>query len=177
MQETGKPVFYHLKTTYLITRSDIKTTIYPATIFALSSALSGPLLTTNSTPNLLRIILRLPNIILWTWSNLWIFNLANQRLPNSVLEDSINKPWRAIPSGRLTPTQARHILLISIPIVCLSTFYLGGREASAALMILTWVYNDLGAGDENFFVRLVQERVRLLAGFPTTLSIRMRTCG
>jgi 4-hydroxybenzoate polyprenyltransferase len=31
--------------------------------------------------------------------------------------------------------------------------YLGGREASAALMILTWLYNDLGAGDENFFVR------------------------
>jgi len=163
MQETGKPVFYHLKTTYLITRSDIKTTIYPATIFALSSALSGPLLTTNSTPNLLRIILRLPNIILWTWSNLWIFNLANQRLPNSVLEDSINKPWRAIPSGRLTPTQARHILLISIPIVCLSTFYLGGREASAALMILTWVYNDLGAGDENFFVRHINNALGFVA--------------
>ncbi len=131
----------------------MKTTIYPATIFAFSSAISGPLLTTNSTPNILALLLRLPNVLLWTWSNLWIFNLANQRLPNSVLEDSINKPWRAIPSGRITPTQARHLLLVSIPIVCLSSFYLGGRGASAALTILTWAYNDLGAGDENFFVR------------------------
>jgi 4-hydroxybenzoate polyprenyltransferase len=104
-------------------------------------------------PSISKILFRLPNVILWTWSNLWIFNLANQRLPNSVLEDSINKPWRAIPSGRLTPTQARHVLLGSIPIVCLATFYLGGRQESAALMILTWVYNDLGAGDENFLLR------------------------
>jgi 4-hydroxybenzoate polyprenyltransferase len=91
--------------------------------------------------------------MLWTWSNLWIFNLANQRLPNSILEDSINKPWRAIPSGRLSSNAARYLLICSIPLVYISTLYLGGREESVILMVLTWIYNDLGAADENFFVR------------------------
>ncbi|CZR51054.1 uncharacterized protein PAC_00929 [Phialocephala subalpina] len=148
-------VLNHIKTIHLITKSDIKTTVYPATTFAFASALSGPLLTTDSIPTLLTVILRLPKAIVWTWLNLWIFNLANQRLPNSILEDSINKPWRVIPSGRLTPTQARRLLLISIPAVFLSTLYLGGRDESVGLMILTWVYNDLGAGDEVFFLRHV----------------------
>jgi 4-hydroxybenzoate polyprenyltransferase len=148
-----RPSLYHLKTAFLITKSDMKTTVFPATTFALASVISGPLLTTDTTPSIYTILLRLPQAILWIWMNLWIFNLANQRLPNSVVEDSINKPWRAIPSGRLTPKQARQLLLISIPIVYLSTLYLGGRDESILLMVLTWIYNDLGAGDENFLFR------------------------
>lgn len=85
--------------------------------------------------------------------NLWIFNLANQRLPNSILEDSINKPWRAIPSGRLISEEARHLLLFCIPIVFLSTMYIGGNKESLFLMVLTWMYNDLGAAEENFIIR------------------------
>jgi 4-hydroxybenzoate polyprenyltransferase len=122
-------------------------------VFALASALSGPLLTTNSTPSTFGVFSRLPKVVLWTWLNLWVFNLANQRLPDSILEDSINKPWRAIPSGRITPTQARQLLLISIPLIIFSTLYLGARDESIILMVLTWIYNDLGAADENFLVR------------------------
>jgi 4-hydroxybenzoate polyprenyltransferase len=144
-----------MKTVYLITKSDLKTTVLPATTFALASLLSGPLLTTGPVPNMLRILSHIPKAILWTWMNLWIFNLANQRLPNSVLEDSINKPWRAIPSKRLSERQAGQLLLMSIPIVHLSTFYIGGRDESMALMVLTWVYNDLGAANEYILVRHV----------------------
>ncbi|RDW66511.1 hypothetical protein BP6252_10146 [Coleophoma cylindrospora] len=142
-----------MKTAYIITKSDIKTTVLPATTFALANAISGPLLTTAPTPAPIDVLLRLPKAILWAWMNLWLFNLANQRLPDSILEDSINKPWRAIPSGRLTATQARHLLLISIPIVLGASWLLGGRNECIALMVLTWIYNDLGAGDENFLVR------------------------
>ncbi|KAL3427512.1 UbiA prenyltransferase [Phlyctema vagabunda] len=152
-QGARKAFLYHLETIYLVTKSDIKTTLSPATVFAVVNAASGTLLTTNSAPSLWEISLRLPKTILWIWLNLYIFNLANQRLPNSIIEDSINKPWRAIPSGRLTATQARHLLLTFIPVAYLSTFYLGGRNESMALMILTWLYNDLGAGDENFLIR------------------------
>lgn len=142
-----------MKTAYLITKSDMKTTVYPAATFALASAISGPLLTTNPAPSTVEVLLRLPKAILWAWMNLWLFNLANQRLPDSIVEDSVNKPWRAIPSGRLTATQARYLLLISIPIVFGATFILGGRDECVALMVLTWIYNDLGAGDENFMIR------------------------
>ena len=131
----------------------MKTTVYPATTFALAAALSGTLLTTNPSPTILGILFRLPKAIIWTWLNLFLFNLANQRLPSSILEDTINKPWRAIPSKRMTPTQARQLLLLSIPLVYASTYYLGGREESVLLMVLTWIYNDLGAADESFLVR------------------------
>lgn len=158
---------YHLKTVYLITKSDLKTTLLPATVFALTAVFSGPLLTTtstlslsltpesctNATPILPPLLSRLFKSITWTWLNLWVFNLANQRLPDSILEDSLNKPWRAIPSGRLSPSSARHLLLASLPLVYLSTLHLGGRTESLVLMVLTWMYNDLGAADENFLLR------------------------
>jgi 4-hydroxybenzoate polyprenyltransferase len=175
-------VLYHLKTAYLITKSDIKTTIFPATTFALAASLSGSLLTTNSSPTLLTILFRLPSSLLWTWSNLWLFNLANQRLPASILEDSINKPWRALPSGRLTPNAARYLLLCSIPLVYILTLLLGGRDESVILMVLTWIYNDLGAADENFFVRHINNALgfitfaagatQVLCGYPIyTLNV------
>ena len=159
----GSSLLYHLKTVYLITKSDIKTTILPATTFAISGALSGALLTTASSPSFQHVLSRMPDAVLWTWLNLWIFNLANQRLPNSVLEDSINKPWRAIPSNRLTPTHARQLLLFSIPVVLAASFYLGGLRESVALMVLTWIYNDLGAADEHYLVRHVNNALGFIA--------------
>lgn len=92
--------------------------------------------------------------IAWTLLSLLIFNLANQRLPNSILEDQLNKPYRCIASGRLSPTRARHLLLLLLPIhILLTHFYLGGRNEALFLMVLTWAYNDLAAGDEHFLIR------------------------
>ncbi|KAH6663540.1 UbiA prenyltransferase family [Halenospora varia] len=143
-----------MKTFYLITKSDLKTTVLPATSFALAAALSGPLLTTTSTtPSLPVIFSRLPSAILWTWLNLFIFNLANQRLPDSILEDSINKPWRAIPSGRLSPPSAQRLILIAIPLTFFATLCLGGRNEHLILVLLTYMYNDLRGGDSHFLIR------------------------
>ncbi|CZT43382.1 uncharacterized protein RSE6_03412 [Rhynchosporium secalis] len=151
-QTEDRTFFFHVKTAFLITKSDVKTTILPATTFAFTAAYSG-VFSAEPTPDCHILLLRLLKSILWTWMNLWIFNLSNQRLPNSVLEDSINKPWRAIPSGRLTSEEARRILLLSIPLVFLITLYIGGSRESLFLMVLTWIYNDLGAAEENFLIR------------------------
>ena len=82
-----------------------------------------------------------------------IFDLANQRLPNSIIEDSVNKAWRPIPAGRLSAAQARRLLLGNIPIVFFVTFYIGGMEETVAMFVLTWMYNDLGGADESYVVR------------------------
>ena len=124
-------------------------------MFGIFSALSGPVLTTNSAPQLLTILSRLPLVILWNWINVLIFDLANQRLPGSVLEDSINKPWRPLPSGRITAAQARRLLLAVLPVAFILTLYLGGMEETVAMMVLTWMYNDLGGADENYLIRNV----------------------
>lgn len=167
----------HLHTLYLLVASDLKTTLLPATVFALVASISGDLLTSASPvhqinsqaglhshdghhqlPSLtFHMSTFLPDIarsIAWTLINLLIFNLANQRLPNSILEDQLNKPYRAIPSGRLSPVAARHLLLWLIPLsLCLSHFVLGARNEAMLLMVATWAYNDLAAGDEHFFIR------------------------
>ncbi|KAK0120342.1 hypothetical protein ONS95_011747 [Cadophora gregata] len=171
-QTEDRTFLFHAKTAFLITKSDVKTTILPATTFALTASLSGVLTsssptastsTSSSSPTLTTLLLSLLKSIIWTWLNLWIFNLSNQRLPNSILEDSINKPWRAIPSGRLSASQARLLLLLSIPLVLLSTLYLGGTKESLFLMVLTWIYNDLGAAEECFLIRHINNAL----GFTT----------
>ncbi len=117
------------------------------------NALAGDVLVTNTTPHLAEILFRLPRVILWNWVNLLVFNLANQRLPNSVLEDSVNKPWRPLPSDRISADEAKRLLLVMIPCGLVLSIFLGGLKESAAMLILTWMYNDLGGADENYFLR------------------------
>lgn len=136
-----------------MTRNDLKSIVFPETAFGICSALSGPVLTSNQSPDVLTILGRIPTVLLWTWINVLIFDLANQRLPNSIIEDSINKAWRPIPSGRMSAAHARRLLLIVIPAVLTTTLYIGGLEETVAMMVLTWQYNDLGGADENFVVR------------------------
>ena len=87
------------------------------------------------------------------WLNMVIFTIANQRLPNSVVEDAVNKPWRPMPAGRMDIPQARRLLLAAIPIVLIISRFLGGFEPMVAAMVLTWMYNDLGGADESYIVR------------------------
>ena len=91
--------------------------------------------------------------MLWNWLNLLFFDIDNQFQPGSIVEDTVNKPWRAIPSGRLSPAEARHLLILVIPIVILGSLYLGGTREASALMIGTFVYNDLQGADENVLFR------------------------
>ncbi|KAL4969447.1 UbiA family prenyltransferase [Aspergillus stella-maris] len=144
------------KTLYLFTISDLFTFIVPNTTFGTSAALGGismPATNLHPTPDRLAILTKLPRIILWNWLNLLIFNLANQRNPPSVLEDSLNKPWRPIPSARITAAQATRLLLLSLPVVLVCTYTLGAAEETIILFTLTWMYNDLGGGDSNFVMR------------------------
>ncbi|MCJ1263531.1 hypothetical protein MMC22_003401 [Lobaria immixta] len=144
---------FHLKTLWLFTRSDLKSMIYPNIVFGLVTAMSGPTLRKNQSPNPLVILSNVPYVFLWLWLNLLLFNIANQRLPASILEDAINKPWRPLPSARLDPNQARLLLLIVVPVVFLSSIYLGATVQVLLLLALTWMYNDLGGADDYFIVR------------------------
>lgn len=146
-------ILYHINTIWLVTRNDLKSIVFPETAFGICSALAGPMLTSNHSPNAISILKRIPLVILWTWINVLIFDLANQRLPNSIIEDSVNKAWRPIPSGRLTACQARRLLLAAVPLGILITFYTGGMEETIVMNTLEYMYNDLGGADENFVVR------------------------
>ncbi|KAM7199175.1 UbiA prenyltransferase [Rhypophila sp. PSN 637] len=137
---------------WLFTESDFFTFVGPDSAFGIFGALAGPLLLDNPDPPL-KVLARAPAVILFNWSNLLIFDLANQRLPESVEEDRINKPHRPLPSGRWTPTSCRRLLLVSLPAVFIINYLLGPWVQTSLLFTLTWMYNDLGGGDEDFIVR------------------------
>jgi len=101
------------------------------------------------------ILTRFPLVILWNWANLLVFDLANQRHAESVEEDAINKPWRPIPTGRISTSQTRRLLQLAIPAVLAINYFLGAWQETVILFTLTWMYNDLGGGDDGWIMRNV----------------------
>lgn len=132
---------------WFLSKDDLETFVFPNTLFGLCTALVGSDLVSHSSSRH-EIIRRIPHVILFNWTNVIIFELANQRLPCSVKEDSLNKPWRVIPSGRLAPHNLRQALLFLIPVVlAINHFYLGVGSECALLTIISWLYNDLEGGE------------------------------
>ena len=122
-------------------------------MFGIITALTGAPLIDTSDVDAVAVLKRAPRTMLWMWLNVLAFTISNQRLPSSILEDSINKPWRPLPADRITEKQARRLLLALIPIVVLLTFMSGGGPSSMAALLLAWMYNDLKGADETFIVR------------------------
>ncbi|OJZ92773.1 hypothetical protein ASPFODRAFT_214395 [Aspergillus luchuensis CBS 106.47] len=128
---------------------NIPTFVLPNSAFGFLGALSGPALTTSpTTPHISTLLPRLPLLILFNWALVFIFDLSNQRLPESIHEDHLNKPWRPLPTNRITADQTRRLLLFTIPIVLGITYTLDVWQETCPILILTWMYNDLNGCDE-----------------------------
>lgn len=138
---------------WLFSKSDISTFVVPDTTFGILGALSGPLLTTNSSPNLFLILARTPLVVFFVWINIFVFELANQRFPEAIVEDSKNKPWRPLPNGLISPVQARRLLFTVLPPFLGLSYFLGMWKETSLLFTLTWIYNNLKGGNEDFVVR------------------------
>ncbi|KAJ7701202.1 UbiA prenyltransferase family-domain-containing protein [Mycena rosella] len=126
---------YNILTLYLFSRTDIKTTFLPVTLFSIGCA---PACNMGSALQ----------CMFWLWLQLLHFNLANQTSRTSVEEDSKNKPFRPLPSGRITLQQAiilRYISLISG--LALSAMY-GLRIflINVGFAVLIVMYHDFQGG-------------------------------
>ncbi|KAG0696315.1 hypothetical protein DFH29DRAFT_951749 [Suillus ampliporus] len=83
---------HHFETAWLFTRSDFKTIILPVMVFAtVVSPHHNPLALSYS--------------LCWLWFHLFQFNVSNQSY--SAHEDVVNKPWRPLPSGRISVKDSR----------------------------------------------------------------------
>jgi 4-hydroxybenzoate polyprenyltransferase len=133
---------------WLITKDDFLTFVVPNTVFGVSGALASSTLIEHSSTQL-EVVQRIPLVVFFNWSNVLIFELANQKSPESAKEDALNKPWRAIPSGRLTSGDLRKAMLFLIPVVlAFHHFVMHVGTECALLIIMTWLYNDLGGGED-----------------------------
>ena len=84
----------------------------------------------------------LPRIIFWIWLHLLQFCVSNQCVNPE--EDAVNKPWRPIPAGRITVSQAQNLRWVLVASCLLLSLYRGILPASVLLCLSTIVYNDLG---------------------------------
>jgi 4-hydroxybenzoate polyprenyltransferase len=151
------PLRYHAYSIWLFTFSDLKTIVAPKTTFGILNALAVSLLLAPQAPvnrDIIRtILLRTPTVILWVWINLLPFAIDNQRQPAAILEDKHNKPWRTMPSGRMTSTQATRLMYCFYPTAACISYMIGGSRPCLALMALGYAYNDLYLADRNWITR------------------------
>lgn len=137
---------FHLVTLFLFTKSDFKTVIFPQSIFAIAVALTGAATSSGlhqSAEKILAVLSRVPHMVAWIWIHLLVEDIANQRQAQSVAEDTVNKPWRPLPSGRLSQSEALALLRAGVPAAAAVSLLVGAFTPSVAFTTLVWLYNDL----------------------------------
>jgi len=152
---------FHLYSVWLFTSSDLKTIVIPSTAFGLLNGIAVSLCDLNTLsfqPNLhlpppAQILRRTPMILLWTWINLLPFAINNQRQPDAIQEDMLNKPWRPLPSQRLSPQTAKRIMLALFFAAIVTSLFLGNLFQCLALVLLGHLYNDRRGGDVSCLAR------------------------
>lgn len=77
-------LIHPLEVFWLFTESDLFTFVLPNTVFGILGALSGSRLTTDAHVPIGSVLERVPVVVLFNWSNVFVFELANQRHPESV---------------------------------------------------------------------------------------------
>ena len=147
-----RSALYHLHTLLLFTYSDLKNILLPQILLALAIAIScsQPEKASSTSESSTRLIIsHLPQALAWVWLHLLLFCTSNQSLPSSLAEDTGNKPWRPLPSKRLTNTQARQLLLAVSILAPLTSLFVGGFWESFLFQALTYLNNDLAWGDKS----------------------------
>jgi hypothetical protein len=79
--------------------------------------------------------------VLWTWLHLLQFCVSNQSLNPE--EDTLNKPWRPIPSGIVSVVNARILRWILLPICLFVSISLEAHWQGISLAIAFIVHNEL----------------------------------
>lgn len=126
---------------WLFTVDNLKTMVVPSTAFAFFNYSYIGLPASRFLP-------RLPSILLWTWVNLLAFTVNNQRSSSAITEDRLNKPWRPMPSKRLSSTAARHLGILACLLAQTASLLTGGGlTQSVSITLGSYVYNSMGGGD------------------------------
>lgn len=128
---------------HLITESNIKAYVLPVSLFAMLSLASGGV--TSNPPSWYDVGAAFPRALTYIWLYVFHFDLSNQKDPGSIEEDKLNKPWRAIPSGRLTIEAAQKWYVVATCMLLTASLLLGGFPEALAFMVETWVYDYVGA--------------------------------
>ncbi|KAL2007283.1 hypothetical protein VTN00DRAFT_8721 [Thermoascus crustaceus] len=135
---------YHAYSFWLFTFNDLKTIVVTRTVFGISNsfAVVNYGLQPPASPSTISHIL---TALFWVWSNYTPFAINNQRDASAIAEDMINKPWRPLPSKRISPGQAKDLMLaLYLVVQAHSLLFSGGYRQSIWLVVFGVRYNNLG---------------------------------
>ena len=176
---------YHAHSVWLFTLSDLKTIVGPGFVFGVTNALAGAEYGLKAPEEGINraVLQRLPLILLYVWVNLLPFAISNQISPDAIKEDRINKPWRTLPSGRMTPGQAGHLMLAFYLFALGLSAMVGGLKQSTTLVFIGTWYNHLAGADSSCLVRnfinalgyvcFTSGAMEVALGFPLPAEIRL----
>lgn len=158
VSEAVRRAKYVAETLWLFSFTDLKTIVIPSTLFGLIGALAADRLAVHQAPSdndtVARTLTRMPLVLFWVSVNYIPFAINNQLGPESLAEDAINKPWRPLPSKRLTIEQAKLLMvLLYVSALLFSMLVSGGMVQAIGLLGLGIWYNNLGGADGHPLVR------------------------
>jgi 4-hydroxybenzoate polyprenyltransferase len=165
---------YHMQTLLLFTGDQLFDTVIPGSAFAIFAALSGHVLGLPEQPTL-AILSRLPLVSGWLWLVVFQFCLQNQR--NSIEEDAINKPWRPMPSKRISRTQMTYLFASIYVMAAVVSYFLGVFPIFVVYTMLVITYNDLGGSDHSGTTRNLFCGAGFSCYFSGALSIAISPTG
>lgn len=138
---------------WLFTYSDLKTIIATSFGFGLLTSLGAASFGIDPAPAWSICFQRVPLVLLWAWINLLPFTIDNQRQPEAIMEDSLNKPWRTMPSKRMTPEHAQVVMFILYALALGTSIRVGGLAQCITLIGLGFWYNDARGADVSCILR------------------------
>ncbi|KAI1142051.1 UbiA prenyltransferase family-domain-containing protein [Hypoxylon sp. FL0543] len=156
IQETIGRSIYFGHTLWLFTLSDLKTIVVPSTIFGITNSLtiSKYHVVPDQPIQDRHLLCRSLMALLWVWINLVPFTIGNQTTASSIAEDAINKPWRPLPSRRLSSSHARIMMPFFYVVAQIFNIYTGsGIRQGVCLFLLGVWYNNLGGADYHPLIR------------------------
>ncbi|KZV62341.1 hypothetical protein PENSPDRAFT_712055 [Peniophora sp. CONT] len=124
-------IFEHAKTIHLFVQADYKTVMLPVTLLSYFAA-------PHTSP------IHLARSVVWTFMQLLYFCIANQVFDPE--EDSLNKPWRPIPAGRISVRGANILRAAVLPVCIALSWYWGVMPQCIAGTLLGSAYNDFNFG-------------------------------
>lgn len=136
---------YHVYTLYLFSCDNVKDIICMGLLFGMFNASIAPLFAMGPALGLGQIIQAMPWMLLWSWSNLFLFNLHNQRHSHAIAEDALNKPWRPLPAGRLTARQATKIMYCMYAVIITLGITVSALSPYLLEAVLCLWYNEWGS--------------------------------
>ncbi|KAF5680054.1 hypothetical protein FHETE_598 [Fusarium heterosporum] len=163
---------YHFVTLCLFTMSDMPTSTGINTTFAIAGILAGPGTISNADIEWASMGKGILVALYFTWHLTLCFNLGNQRQPQSVIEDGVNKPWRPIPAGRISPELALRwqlVSIVSLLALCITT--LGAWQETSFYLFCTWLYNERAWGDKSWWQRALMNACGITTNRVATLRV------